>query len=129
MARTTIVDLRHSLPCLFSWLAACANTRAAELVDSLPQYKAIIAHARNALHGILSIGNPSCLAARNRSSCPSARTSRHFVFPGLDPRLYGKDAYLRQRASPTVAMMPSDSIASGKRRRRLRKRVSTAREQ
>lgn len=26
----------------------CANTRAAELVDSLPRYKAIIAHARNA---------------------------------------------------------------------------------
>ncbi|OAQ73806.2 F-box domain-containing protein [Pochonia chlamydosporia 170] len=31
------------------------NRRATELVDTLPQYKAIITHARNALRGILSI--------------------------------------------------------------------------
>ncbi|OTB03205.1 hypothetical protein M426DRAFT_181004 [Hypoxylon sp. CI-4A] len=40
----TITDFRH------------VNRQAAELVNSLPEYKAITTHARNALRGILSIG-------------------------------------------------------------------------
>lgn len=33
----------------------CVNRRALELVDALPEYKAIVTHARNALRGIVSI--------------------------------------------------------------------------
>ncbi|EHK41176.1 uncharacterized protein TrAtP1_004603 [Trichoderma atroviride] len=33
----------------------CVNRRASELVDVLPEYRAIITHAPNALHGIVSI--------------------------------------------------------------------------
>lgn len=40
------------------------NRRARELVDSLPEFKAIITHARNALHGILSIDTGRWITCR-----------------------------------------------------------------